>query len=119
MLLAFISIPITFKNGPYSFDGRAFYKVESTTALMPRQMYEERLKLSNPQRFSWENTPNSEITVDDIDSELLYQTLHDGIGSRRIHASAMTLQDPVKIMLKTWSRKKGWYDIECGKRVVW
>ena len=37
-----------FKNGPYSFDGRAFYKVESTTAVMPRTMYEERLKLSNP-----------------------------------------------------------------------
>lgn len=97
-----------FKNGPYSFDGRAFYKVESTTVLMSRQMYEERLKLSNPQRFSWENTPNSEITVDDIDSELLYQTLHDGIGSRRIHASAMTLQDPIKIMLKLGvSRKDG------------
>lgn len=95
-----------FKNGPYSFDGRAFYKVESTTALMPRQMYEERLKISNPQRFSWENTPNAEITVDDIDIELLYQTLHDGIGSRRIHASAMTLQDPMKIMLKLGVARK-------------
>lgn len=95
-----------FKNGPYSFDGRAFYKVESTTALMPRQMYEERLKLSNPQRFSWENTPNPDITVDEIDIELLYQTLHDGIGSRRIHASAMTLQDPAKIMLKLGVARK-------------
>jgi len=95
-----------FKNGPYSFNGRAFYKVESTTVLMPRQMYEERLKLSNPQRFSWENTPNPEITVDDIDTELLYQTLHDGIGSRRIHASAMTLHDPVKIMLKLGVARK-------------
>lgn len=37
-----------FKNGPYSFDGRAFYKEDSTTVLIPRQMYEERLKLSNP-----------------------------------------------------------------------
>lgn len=26
--------------------------------------------------------------------------MHDGIGSRRIHASAMTIQDPVKIMQK-------------------
>ncbi len=95
-----------FKNGPYSFDGRAFYKVESTTALMPRQMYEERLKLSNPQRFSWENTPNPDITVEEIDSELLYQTLHDGIGSRRIHASAMTLQDPTKIMIKLGVARK-------------
>lgn len=95
-----------FKNGPYSFDGRAFYKVESTTVLMPRQMYEERLKLSNPQRFSWENTPNSDITVNDIDTELLYQTLHDGIGSRRIHASAMTIQEPVKIMQKLGVARK-------------
>ena len=68
-----------FKNGPYSFDGRAFYKVESTTALMPRQMYEERLRISNPQRFSWENTPNSEITVDDIDTERVSRFLV-GIG---------------------------------------
>lgn len=95
-----------FKNGPYSFDGRAFYKVESTAALMPRQMYEERLKLSNSRRFSWENTPNAEITVDDINTELLYQTLHDGIGSRRIHASAMTLHDPEKIMLKLGVARK-------------
>lgn len=95
-----------FRNGPYSFDGRAFYKVESTTALMPRQMYEERLKLSNPRRFSWENTPNTEITIEDIDTELLYQTLHDGIGSRRIHASAMTLQNPEKIMLKLGVARK-------------
>ena len=95
-----------FKNGPYSFDGRAFYKVESTTVLMPRQMYEERLRLSNPRRFSWENTPNSEITIDDIDAELLYQTLHDGIGSRRIHASAMTIQEPVKIMQKLGVARK-------------
>ena len=95
-----------FKNGPYSFDGRAFYKVESTTALMPRQMYEERLKLSNPRRFSWENTPNPEISVEDMDTELLYQTLHDGIGSRRIHASAMTLQDPMKIMMKLGVARK-------------
>lgn len=95
-----------FKNGPYSFDGRAFYKVESTTALMPRQMYEERLKICNPQRFSWENTPNPNISVNDINTELLYQTLHDGIGSRRIHASAMTLQDPVKIMQKLGIARK-------------
>ncbi len=89
-----------FKDGPYSFDGRAFYKVESTTALMPRQMYEERLKLSNPNRFCWENKPNSEIRLEDINIELLFQTLHDGINSRRIHASAMTLRDPIKIMQK-------------------
>jgi ATP-dependent DNA helicase RecG len=67
---------------------------------MPRQMYEERLKLSNPNRFCWENKPNQEIRLEDINTELLFQTLHDGINSRRIHASAMTLRDPIKIMQK-------------------
>ncbi len=95
-----------FKNGPYSYDGRAFYKVENTTALMPRQMYEERLRLSNPRRFSWENTPNPEIELDDIDTELLYQTLHDGIGSRRIPASTMTLQNPENILIKLGVARK-------------
>ena len=89
-----------FKNGPYSFDGRAFYKVESTTAVMPRTMYEERLKLSNPRRFSWENMPNPELRVEDIDAEMVFQTLHDGIGARRIPASNMTLQTPLQVMQK-------------------
>lgn len=89
-----------FRNGPYSFDGRAFYKVESTTAIMPRTMYEERLKLSNPRRFSWENTPNRELCVEDIDAELVFQTLHDGIGARRIPASNMTLKTPLQVMQK-------------------
>ena len=68
-----------FKNGPYSYDGRAFYRVESTTAVMPRTMYEERLKLSNPRRFSWENMPNPDLLVEDIDAEMVFQTFHDGI----------------------------------------
>lgn len=89
-----------FKNGPYSYDGRAFYKVESTTAVMPRTMYEERLKLSNPRRFSWENMPNPELRVEDIDAEMVFQTLHDGIGTRRIPASNMTLHTPLQVMQK-------------------
>lgn len=108
-----------FRNGPYSYDGRAFYKVESTTALMPRPMYEERLKLSNPLRFSWENTPNAGIAIDDINTELLYQTLHDGIGSRRIHASAMTLQEPGKDYAETRSGKKGRCNLKRRQCLVW
>ena len=40
------------RNSPYCYDGRPFYKVESTTALMPRILYEDKLRRSNPQRFS-------------------------------------------------------------------
>lgn len=95
-----------FKDGPYSYDGRAYYKVESTTAAMPRLMYEERLKLSNPRRFSWENRPNADLGIDDLDTEQVYQALHDGITRYRIHASAMTLNDPLVIMNKLGVARK-------------
>ncbi len=41
-----------FGDAPYTYDGRAFYKVESTTALMPRSMFEECLRRSDPKRFA-------------------------------------------------------------------
>ena len=81
--------PTTFTNAPYTYDGRAYYKLESTTALMPRQMYEERLRLSNPERFSWERQPNPELSVEDLDEDLLFLTLQDGVNNHRIHASAL------------------------------
>ncbi len=88
------------RNGPYCYDGRPFYKVESTTVLMPRVLYEDKLRRSNPQRFSWENTPDDRISPDNLDMELVHQTLYDGIASHRIPALTMTLQDPVKILRK-------------------
>ena len=92
--------PLRCTNGPYCYDGRSFYKVESTTVLMPRILYEEKLRRSNPQRFSWENTPANGIGPENLDMELVHQTLYDGIASHRIPASTMVLQDPVKILRK-------------------
>ena len=88
------------RNSPYCYDGRPFYKVESTTALMPRILYEDKLRRSNPQRFSWENTPDDGISPDHLDMELVHQTLYDGIASHRIPALTMTLQEPIKILRK-------------------
>ena len=33
-----------FRDAPYVFDGRPYYKLESTTMLMPQQMYEDMLR---------------------------------------------------------------------------
>lgn len=32
-------------KAPYTYDGRAYYKVENTTSLMPLEMFEERIKM--------------------------------------------------------------------------
>lgn len=82
--------PTNFTNAPYTYDGRAYYKLESTTSIMSRQMYEDRLKVSNPERFSWERNPNQDLNINDLDENLILLTLQDGVNNRRIHASALT-----------------------------
>ena len=46
---------------PYTYHGCPYYKVESTTKEMPRDMYDERLRRSKPDLFAWERQP-SEFT---------------------------------------------------------
>jgi len=58
-----------FGDAPYTYDGRAFYKVESTTMRMPRPMFEERLRRSNPARFAWESQTPDFLTMDILDEE--------------------------------------------------
>ena len=40
----------------YTYDGRPYFKVENTTTQMPLEMFEERIKIGNPKKFSWEKT---------------------------------------------------------------
>ena len=54
-----------FGDAPYTYDGRAYYKVESTTVQMPRSMFEERLRRSNPSRFAWESQTPDNLHLDD------------------------------------------------------
>ena len=89
VVIAIYFDPNTFTNAPYTYDGRAYYKLESTTSIMPRQMYEERLKMSNPERFSWERHPNPNLKLDELDKDLIFLTLQDGVNNHRIHASAL------------------------------
>ena len=46
---------------PYTYHDTPYYKVESTTKEMPRDMYEERLRRSKPDMFAWDRQP-SEFT---------------------------------------------------------
>lgn len=61
-----------FGDAPYTYDGRAFYKVESTTKLMPRSMFEERLRRSNPNRFAWESQTPDTLHFEDLDAGVDY-----------------------------------------------
>lgn len=90
---------------PYTYDSRPYYKVENTTAVMPREMFDERIRLSDPKKFSWELAPCREATLDDIDEKTLTAAIRGGIAKGRIPASAadaVTLPErlsPFKVLL--------------------
>ena len=73
---------------PYTYDGRPFYKVENTTMLMPRDIFDDRLRMSDPKKFSWEMAPCKGASLEDIDTKTLTDAINGGIAKGRIPASA-------------------------------
>ena len=68
---------------PYTYDGTPYYKVENTTMPMPREMFDERIRLSNPKKFSWELTACEDATLRDIDNKTLVAAINKGINKGR------------------------------------
>lgn len=79
-----------FGDAPYTYDGKAYYKVESTTVQMPRSMFEERLRRSNPSRFAWESQTPDNLHYEDLDEGRIKGAVSYGVDKGRMPASAMT-----------------------------
>lgn len=87
-VIGFHAEPAKFGDAPYTYDSKPYYKVESTTALMPRSMFEERLRRSDPKRFAWESqTPNS-LHFEDLDEDRIRGAVIYGISKGRMPASS-------------------------------
>lgn len=73
---------------PYTYHGCPYYKVESITKVMPRDMYDERLKASFPHEYSWESQAAKGYTLDDMSEERVYEAVRLGVKAGRISATA-------------------------------
>ena len=81
---------------PYTYDGKPYYKVENTTMAMPREMFDERIRQSNPKKFSWELTTCEDATLRDINNKTLVAAINKGINKGRIPASAASARSTVE-----------------------
>lgn len=91
---------------PYTFHGRPYYKVESTTKLMPRDMYEERLKEHNPFKFAWDSKVAEGYSISDLNQERIRGAVRMGIAGGRLNASAESDDIPT-LLRKMQLLKKG------------
>lgn len=65
---------------------------------MPRNMFEERLRQNNPDRFSWEKLPNKKVSIDDLDINAIIRTVQEGVRQNRIPAVALTDMSPKSLL---------------------
>ncbi len=75
---------------PYTYDSRPYYKVESTTKLMPRDMFEERIRANKPQQYAWERQEADRVTISDLNEERVRGAVRLGVDRGRMMASAIT-----------------------------
>ena len=75
---------------PYTYNGRPYYKVESTTSAMPREMFEERLRASKPKYYAWERQTAENINISDLHEERIRGAVRLGVEGGRLPASTVT-----------------------------
>ena len=73
---------------PYTFRGCPYYKVESTTMIMPRNEYDERIRANRPQLFGWDVQDAYGVDYSDLDEVRIRNAVRLGVAGGRLNASA-------------------------------
>ena len=89
---------------PHTFHGCPYYKVESTTKVMPQDMYDERIRAHQPQMYAWERLAADGVTLADLDENLIRNCIRRGIDGGRIPETA--LYEPTGDILSKWKLLK-------------
>ncbi|MDE5606000.1 MAG: putative DNA binding domain-containing protein, partial [Bacteroidales bacterium] len=85
---------------PHTFHGCPYYKVESTTKVMPQDMYDERIRSHQPQAYSWERQTAVGVTLADLNEKRIQGCIRLGVEGGRIPASALAA--PIEDTLAKW-----------------
>lgn len=85
---------------PFTYNGCPYYRLESTTCVMPKEVFEERLRDSDPRKFAWENKVADGFSLSDLDEEMIRGVVRSGINGGRMPAVAVN--DSIESILNKW-----------------
>lgn len=69
---------------PYTFEGRPYQRVGSTTSIMPQQTYQRLLLERNHNNHRWETELAIEYDLENLDAGEIFRTLRLGINAGRL-----------------------------------
>ncbi|MBA3943643.1 MAG: putative DNA binding domain-containing protein [Herpetosiphonaceae bacterium] len=84
-------------GGPYTYQGRPYMRIGTTTRPMPRERYERLLLERMHASQRWENQPAPNIAIDDLDHVELVRTIEEAIRRGRLEDPAT--RDPRELLL--------------------
>ena len=76
-------------SSPYTYDSKPYIRIESTTAVMPRDMFEDRLMRSKGKRYKWEDQVCEGITIADLEEQRIRGGVRLGVERGRMPASSL------------------------------
>ncbi len=85
---------------PHTFHGCPYYKVESTTKVMPHEMYDQRIRVHQPQIYAWERQIADGVTLAALNEKHIRGCIRLGVEGGRIPGSAMSA--PIEDTLAKW-----------------
>jgi ATP-dependent DNA helicase RecG len=97
-----IAIEVVQNNhAPYTYDGRAFERNQSTTNRMTQHGYEQLLVERGQLNHSWEELIATSYTIDDLDVDEIRLAVKQGITAGRVPATADN--ETIEGILKSWN----------------
>lgn len=85
------------KHTPYIYDGRPYWREESSTHRMSQQRYDQLVAERVQLNFSWEKLLTEECSIADLDHNLIMGVVRQGVEAKRMPEEALR-QDISKIL---------------------
>ena len=97
--------PWVYGSDPYTFHGKPYYRLESVTKAMPRDIYDERIRINMPHQYSWEMRVADGYSIKDLNAGIIRGVVRQGVEEKRIPVGS--LSEPIKVVLKKWNLLDG------------
>ncbi len=76
-------------EAPHAYDSKPYIRVESTTIVMPLDIYRDRLMRSKVNRYKWEDQVCEGITIADLEEQRIRGGVRLGVERGRMPASSL------------------------------
>ena len=76
-------------SAPYTYDSKPYIRIESTTVVMPRDIFEDRLLRSKNNRYKWEDQVCEGVTIGDLEEQRIRGGVRLGVERGRMPASSL------------------------------